>query len=188
MIYSHSAWTACIPVQKSWRLLEFLQLSGLPPIAFSNAGQIVIQINLYQRGTRSMLRLCFIPCMTTTFVKTSRDDRIWTCNHSLPKRPFYQIELHPVVVIEQRINYDDFYTVFCVIVRNYISVFEQFLQHIFVGLGGLGPPTHALKVRYSTNWVTNPFGFYKLFLLVFKLVVYRATQFQGIPLPRIGGS
>ena len=25
------------------------------------------------------------------------------------------------------------------------------IKFCFVGLGGLGPPTHALKVRYSTN-------------------------------------
>lgn len=52
----------------------------------------------------------------------------------------------PLVVIEQRINYDDFYTVFCVIVRNYISVFEQFLQHILMGQAGIEPTTPTLKV------------------------------------------
>ena len=53
-----------------------LCIAGLPAIAFSNAGPIVIQIRLYQRGTRSMLRLCFIPCMIPTFVYHNRSNRI----------------------------------------------------------------------------------------------------------------
>lgn len=32
-------------------------------------------------------------------IRCNRDDRNWTCNHSLPKRPFYQIELHPEVLV-----------------------------------------------------------------------------------------
>lgn len=74
-IYSLSASTACIPVQNfrwfarvptsQWATTFALQGYLL---LRSNAGPIVIQINSYKRGTRSMLRLCFIPCMIPTFV------------------------------------------------------------------------------------------------------------------------
>ena len=59
----------------------------------SNAGPIVIQNNSYQRGTRSMLRLFFNPCMIPTFV-IYRSNRIWTDDPLLPRQMLYQTELH----------------------------------------------------------------------------------------------